>query len=149
SVPGLQFSETLPQLAKHAQHLAVIRGMSTKEGDHGRATYLMRIGTLPQGAIQYPFIGSSLAKELSGDDAELPEVISVAPFRFFSQAAFSPGFLGPRYAPLVIGESNFGQPMQAPNFYEQALRVADMDRAAGVSEAHHDARVALLHDMER
>src|SRR5688572_30532863 len=49
SVPGLQFSETLPQLAKQAHHLAVIRGMSTKEGDHGRATYLMRIGTLPQG----------------------------------------------------------------------------------------------------
>src|SRR5262245_3094049 len=54
SVPGLMFSETFPNLAKCAQELAVIRGMSTKEGDHGRGTYLMRVGTLPQGAIQYP-----------------------------------------------------------------------------------------------
>src|SRR5438093_9555748 len=47
AVPGLQFSECFPQLAKQAKHLAVIRSMSTKEGDHGRATYLMRVGTLP------------------------------------------------------------------------------------------------------
>src|SRR5262245_15337515 len=51
SATGLQISEHLPQLAKQGQHLAVIRSMSTKEGDHGRATYLMRTGTLPVGAI--------------------------------------------------------------------------------------------------
>jgi hypothetical protein len=148
AAPGLMFSEYLPQLAKQAKHLAVIRGMSTKEGDHGRATYLMRIGTLPQGAIQYPFIGASIAKELSPPDAELPDVVSIAPFRFFNQAAFSSGFLGPRYAPLFIGESNFNQPDQAPNFYEQVLRVADIDRPAEVDAAHHDARVGLLEDLE-
>src|SRR6476469_6746511 len=58
AAPGVMFSECLPQLAKQAKDLAVIRGMSTKEGDHGRATYLMRVGTQPQGAIQYPFIGA-------------------------------------------------------------------------------------------
>jgi uncharacterized protein (DUF1501 family) len=149
SVPGLMFNEPFPNLAKHAQHLAVIRSMATKEGDHGRATYLMRTGTLPQGAIQYPFIGSLLAKELSPPNAELPDVVSIAPFRFFNQAAFGPGFLGPKYAPLFIGESNFGQQNQPANFYEQALRVADMDRHADVSREQHDARVGLLQDMEK
>ncbi len=123
--------------------------MSTKEGDHGRATYLMRVGTLPQGAIQYPFIGSSLGKELSPPNAELPDVVSIAPFREFNQAAFSSGFLGPCYAPLIIGESGFGQQNQPANFYEQALRVADLDRQAGVSREEHDARVGLLGDMEK
>jgi hypothetical protein len=148
AAPGVMFSEYLPQLAKHARHLAIIRGMSTKEGDHGRATYLMRIGTTPQGAIQYPFIGSSIAKELSPPDAELPDVVSIAPFRLFNQQAYSSGFLGPRYAPLIIGESTFGQPDQATNFYEQVLRVADIDRPAEVDSAHHDARVGLLNDLE-
>src|SRR6516225_9777272 len=41
-VPGIQFNEPFPLLAKHAKNLAVIRSMQTKEGDHGRATYLMR-----------------------------------------------------------------------------------------------------------
>src|SRR5689334_14021063 len=149
AAPGVMFSEYLPQLSKHAKDLAVIRGMSTKEGDHGRATYLMRIGTMPQGAIQYPFIGSSIAKELSPPDAELPDVVSIAPFRFFNQQAYSSGFLGPRFAPLVIGESSFGQPDQTPNFYDQVLRVADIDRPAEVDSAHQDARVGLLDDLEQ
>src|SRR5437762_1618887 len=33
---GVRISEHLPQLAARAQHLAILRGLSTKEGDHGR-----------------------------------------------------------------------------------------------------------------
>jgi hypothetical protein len=46
-----------------------------------------------------------LAKELEQAEAELPGFVSVAPFRFFSPGAFGPGFLGPRYAPLIVGEN--------------------------------------------
>src|SRR5690242_13380956 len=42
SVPGLKFSEHLPGLAKQADRLAIVRSMTTKEGDHSRGTYLMR-----------------------------------------------------------------------------------------------------------
>ena len=38
-VPGLRFSEHLPKLASMSDRMAVLRGMSTKEGDHGRGTY--------------------------------------------------------------------------------------------------------------
>ena len=65
SVPGLRFSEHLPKLAKHADKLAVIRSLSTKEGDHGRATYLMRTGQRPGGPIRYPSVGCALSKELA------------------------------------------------------------------------------------
>src|SRR5438876_2487650 len=44
SVPGLRISEHLPRLAKQAQRLAVVRTMSTREGDHDRATFLLRTG---------------------------------------------------------------------------------------------------------
>ena len=54
SAAGLRFSEHLPQLAKQAKHLAVLRGLSTSEGDHGRGTYLMRTGRSPEGEIRYP-----------------------------------------------------------------------------------------------
>src|SRR5438270_4459738 len=47
NVPGVKFSEHLPELAKRADKLAIIRSMATKEADHSRATYLMRTGRVP------------------------------------------------------------------------------------------------------
>src|SRR5262245_43801263 len=64
SAAGLKFSEHLPGLAKHGEHIAVVRSLSTKEGDHGRGTYLMRTGHQPRGPVPYPTIGSSLSKHL-------------------------------------------------------------------------------------
>src|SRR5262245_64631139 len=49
AVPGLRISEHLPRLAAQAKNLAVVRSMKTREGDHGRATYHLRTGNLPQG----------------------------------------------------------------------------------------------------
>ena len=40
SVPGIKISEHLPKIAQHGDRMAIIRSMSTKEGDHGRATFL-------------------------------------------------------------------------------------------------------------
>src|SRR5271170_2458607 len=53
AVPGIKISEHLPQIAKHTDEMAVIRSMSTKEADHGRATYQMHTGRPPSGSIQY------------------------------------------------------------------------------------------------
>src|SRR5688500_11087354 len=39
SVSGIQIAENLPQLAKAMQDLAIIRSMTSKEGNHQRATY--------------------------------------------------------------------------------------------------------------
>src|SRR5579885_3545865 len=40
-IAGVKFSEHLPRLAEQAQHLAVIRSMTSKEGNHDRGQYLM------------------------------------------------------------------------------------------------------------
>ncbi|HZY86229.1 MAG TPA: DUF1501 domain-containing protein, partial [Gemmataceae bacterium] len=69
SAPGVKISEHLPKIAKHADRMAVIRSMSTKEADHGRATYYMRTGHVPGGPIQYPALGALVAKELERPDA--------------------------------------------------------------------------------
>src|SRR5689334_10331436 len=105
SVPGIKISEHLPKLANLAEHLAIIRSMSTKEGDHGRATYLMRNGYLPQPPVRYPTLGALIAKELGNPLAELPSFVSISPYRNLNPAAYSPGFLGSQFAPLIVGES--------------------------------------------
>jgi hypothetical protein len=101
SSPDLRISEHLPRLARFGDRMAVVRSMSTKEGEHGRATFLMRTGYQPTGPIQYPTLGSLVARELGAEDAPLPNFVSIAPARFFNAAAYGPGFLGPQYAPLI------------------------------------------------
>src|SRR4051812_25043091 len=64
ATPGLRISENLPGVARWSERLAVVRSMSTKEGDHGRATYLLRTGSLPMGSTDFPTFGSLAAKEL-------------------------------------------------------------------------------------
>src|SRR5262245_47068873 len=41
AVPGIKISEHLPRIAKQMKDMALIRSMSTKEADHGRATFFV------------------------------------------------------------------------------------------------------------
>jgi hypothetical protein len=150
SVPGIRVSEHLPKIAKHMHRMAPVRSMSTKEGDHGRATYLLRTGYLPVGSIQYPGIGSLIAKELGDTQAELPNVVSVAPFRVFNPAAYGAGFLGPQYAPLVVGEGGgAGLSQRERNEFEKVLKVQDAERPWNVTREQADARLGILEKMQQ
>ena len=102
AAPGVRISEHLPQVATVMQHLAPIRSMTTKEGDHTRATYYLRTGYLPQGPVQYPSLGAFLSRELHAQDCDLPGFVSINPFRAFNPAAYGPGFLGPALSPLIV-----------------------------------------------
>ncbi len=144
NVPGIKISQHLPKIAKMADRMAIIRSMSTKEGDHGRATFLMRTGYLPQGPIQYPCLGSLVSKELGSDESDLPNFVSIAPNRFLSPQAFGSGFLGPQYAPLVVG----GNGLPVANAPETGLTVQDLDLPSGVTRGESDARVGLLQSLE-
>jgi hypothetical protein len=117
AAPGVRVSEHLPKVAGWMKHLSVVRSVSTKEGDHGRATLLGRTGAVPQPAVQYPTVAASVAKELGAAPADLPNYVSIAPRRY--DGLFTAGFLGPTYAPLVIAEEAAGDP-------EVALRVPNL-----------------------
>lgn len=145
AVPGVRISEYLPQLAKQMKHVTPVRSMQTKEGDHSRATFLLRTGYLPQGPVRYPTLGSLVSNELGREESELPNFVSIAPFRAFSPAAYGPGFLGPAKAPLIVGESRFGQ---AAGDYEEALKVKNLSHPDHVRLAASDSRLALLKDMD-
>ncbi|MGY8770444.1 MAG: DUF1501 domain-containing protein [Pirellulales bacterium] len=148
-VPGIEFSEHLPMLAKQANNLAIVRGMNTTEGDHSRGTFLMHTGQRPGSPLLYPTIGSLLSKELGSDDADLPNFVSVNPYEAINQAAFSPGFLGPRYAAATVGSRN----NIVPNPEEDAgdndeggfaeLGVDFLSLPDGVSQEQADARLRL------
>jgi uncharacterized protein (DUF1501 family) len=147
-VPGIRISEHFARIARYMDHMAVVRSLTSKEGDHGRATYLLRTGYLPQGPIQYPSIGALVSKELGDDGAELPNFVSVAPFGIANQSAFGPGFLGPRYAPLVVGETAVAAGPQGQGNPDRALQVENLAPPAAVGEAHTAARLDLLKQVQ-
>lgn len=151
--PGLRFSEHLPKLAEHGERIAVVRSLVTKEGDHERGTHLVRTGQSPMGAVAYPSIACSLAKELAaGAASPLPDYVSVAPPQFISPAAFGPGFLGASYAPALVGGQGAAAPGLppgggAPKFAE--MRLDDLELPLGVGEAQATRRMNLWNAMER
>jgi hypothetical protein len=114
------------------------------EGDHTRAAYYLRTGYRPVGSIQFPTLGSVLSKELGDDNASLPNFVSIASETFLSPAAYEPGFLGPRYAPLMVGNTNNGI-----RNYQQALRVEDLTPPAEITLPREDARLQLVRNLER
>src|SRR5438105_3126481 len=47
AVPGIQVAEHMPRMAGVMKDLAVIRSMTSREGNHGRATYLLHTSYPP------------------------------------------------------------------------------------------------------
>ncbi len=145
AVPGMLLGPHLPKLAQQANDLALIRSMSSKEGDHGRATYYLRTGYLPQGPVRHPTLGSLIANEFEDDAAELPGFVSIAPFRAFNAAAFGSGFLGPKCAPLIVGERAVG----GGDAGRPSLRVEDLNDAPGINRGRSDERLVLRQTLGR
>jgi hypothetical protein len=141
SVPGILVGPHLPRLARQANDLALIRSMSSKEGDHGRATYFLRTGYLPQGPVRYPTLGSLVANEFDDGSAELPGFVSISPVRSINAAAFSSGFLGPKCAPLNVGERALAG---GPDAGTPSLRVEDLDIPPGIGRTRADERLELM-----
>src|SRR5262249_60324870 len=56
-VKGLSMTEHLAGLAKRAQHLSVIRTMTSKEGSHARARALLHTGYSPNPTVAFPTLG--------------------------------------------------------------------------------------------
>lgn len=102
SVPGIEISELLPLTAQQMHHLALIRSINHKEGDHGKGDYIMQTGMKQTPGFEYPYLGSVMAKQLTPPDSPLPGYIHVGGGGSKSEAAF----LGPKYAPLSLNDGN-------------------------------------------
>ena len=140
TVPGIKISQHLPGVAQQMKDMAIIRSMTSKEGDHGQATTLLLTGYRQQEAVRYPEIGSLISKELGKPDNELPNFVSVSPFRFGTAGS---GFLGPEYAPLLVtGDSD--NPQARAN-----MSVENLLPAKGGDLASLQSRFDLLDFVQR
>jgi hypothetical protein len=100
SVPGLHIAEHWPRLAPLFKETALIRSMTSLEGNHGRATYLLHTSYAPTGGVTHPGLGAQVAQELGRPDFDLPLFVSI------SGPSVGSSFLGVKYAPFVITNPN-------------------------------------------
>lgn len=115
AVPGLQFGELLPEQAKIADKLAVLRGVHHGTGDHTKGNHWMLTGfegpafnAANFNVQQRPSLGSATAKLVGARRPGLPAYAAVPHLRggtdnFFHYAAY----LGRGYNPFVAdGDPN-------------------------------------------
>lgn len=114
NVPGIEISEFLPKLAKHADKYSIIRSMTHGIQAHETATYLMQTGRKPGGGVTYPAIGAVIAMEKSRDyKGTLPPYIALV----VNKGRFSEnGFLAERYRPLATGGNPNAKRFQVDGF---------------------------------
>ena len=128
SVPGVMISEHMPLLAKQANRLAIIRGMTSKEGNHQRAQYLLRTGYSPNPTVAHPTLAAWTSKKFGEPKTGLPASVSLA------GPSLGAGFFGVQYGPFVV--QNPGQLPQNVGY------------APGVDDSRFEARKGLLDGME-
>ena len=141
TVPGVQFCETVPRLAKTLDKMAVIRSICHKDPNHGGGNHYMMTGAPTPVPVNcgssvsfHPSFGS-MVSHLRGINDGLP---AYATLPRKSRSA-GPHFLGGQHAPFVIdGDPN-----------RKGYRVRDVVLPKSISEGRANTRFKLRESLDR
>lgn len=103
---GVQISEHLPKTAQAADKISIVRSLYHTIPSHGPASVFMTTGNKPTPAVQYPSMGSLMAKLMSSEKG-VPPYVSFGDLRG-GRAGIS-GYLGTAYNPFIIEGSAGGK----------------------------------------
>ncbi|MFO0981931.1 MAG: DUF1501 domain-containing protein, partial [Planctomycetota bacterium] len=122
--------ELLPKIGARFEDLCLIRSMTSKEGSHARARYLVHTGYSPNPTVRHPSLGSILADQIGAKDGELPAFVMIGG----GGSALGAGYLGVDAAPFVVNDPR--KPIQ------------NLGYARGVDARRLDRRSELLGALE-
>ena len=141
SVPGTHFSEAVPQLAKVADKVTIVRSICHKDPNHGGGNHYMMTGAPTPVPVAcgahvtfHPSFGSVVSWR-RGQREGIPPYISMPQ----ASRSAGPNFLGGKYAPFIID----GYP-NSPSF-----KVRDVVLPAGISESRATSRRELRATLDR
>jgi hypothetical protein len=140
-VPGVQFCETIPNLAKTFDKFTAIRSICHKDPNHGGGNHYMMTGAptpVPVGCGAFvtfhPSFGSMVSYD-RGVRSGLPAYMAMPS----NTRSGGPNFLGGQHAPFVIGGD--------PN--ADGFQVRDVVVPAEISEGHARSRRDLRASLDR
>ncbi len=121
AVPGVQFAEHLPKMARLAERMTVVRSVNHHVVDeHAFATNLVHTGRMISGSVTYPSIGSVVAQQRGAADPNVPAYMLMG----FPNVSRGPGFLGARHGYVYLVDTESGPAgLSRPEW-------VNMDRAA-------------------
>jgi hypothetical protein len=137
---GLEFAETLPHIARHADELAVIRSMYTEHRNHEQALWMMHTGLIVAGR---PSIGAWAAYALGTVNQNLPAYVVLPDPRGLPVDGirnWSSGWMPPLYQGTVFRSEG----MPVLNLKPKTARPPDVEEGRlgllGKLNADHKAR---------
>ncbi|WP_240772736.1 DUF1501 domain-containing protein [Phragmitibacter flavus] len=105
AVPGVQFTEHLPGMARLAERMTVVRTVNHHVVDeHAFATNLVHTGRMISGTVIYPSIGSIVAQQRGAVSADVPAYMLMG----FPNVSRGPGFLGARHGYVYLLDTESG-----------------------------------------
>ena len=99
SVNGIQLAAGYEQLADQMEYVSLVRSVTSKEGDHERATYNVKTGFRPDPTLVHPSIGAVVCHQ-QPDNVEIPRHISILPGPWPARG----GYLGDQYDAFKIND---------------------------------------------
>ena len=126
SIPGIQFSEWLPEQAKIAEKLSVIRSVHHGHNSHDPSSHLSQTGYYKSGPKggpnQSPCIGSVIARVRGSNTPSLPAYVAVPDAMRNGRAAY----LGQACNPFEAGGDPNSDKFEVPNL--QLTKNVSIDR---------------------
>jgi hypothetical protein len=141
TIRGAQISEHLPRMAGLLDKVTLVRSLYHTIPSHGPATLFMTTGNKPTPAVDYPSLGSLVARLYPPVEQAVPPYVSFSELR--NGGAGTAGYLGPAYNPFLVeaaGGGKNGRP---------SLRVRDVSLPAGFSLQDLEDRNRLLEKLDR
>ncbi|MEK0450755.1 MAG: hypothetical protein RL088_3023 [Verrucomicrobiota bacterium] len=126
---GFQLTSFLPETAKIADKITVIRSMTAKVGVHESARYLMRTGFEKRGTIVHPVLGAWAQHYLGPSSKTLPSSVCVN-----QNSGHGNGFFPATYSPLPIldpdgGLANSKAPVADDKMTKRQQLLAQLDES--------------------
>lgn len=142
---GYQVSSYLPETAKIADKITVIRSMTAKVGVHEQARYLMRTGFEKRGTIVHPILGAWAQHYLGASHQTLPSSVCIN-----RPSNHGNGFFPATMSPLPIldpeeGLTNAVPQAEAPILEKRLALLKDMDHQ--FTDKVKDSSVAAYNDF--
>ncbi len=95
SLEGVFVSEHLPRISGIMDQCALVRSITSTEGNHGRGSHYMLTGRRPSPLLEYPSIGSVLTPEQLGNGNPIPSYVAIPDAHPYAKQGFLPLTRGP------------------------------------------------------
>jgi uncharacterized protein (DUF1501 family) len=124
-LPGVQLAAGYEQVAEQMNHISLVRSVTSKEGDHERATYNVKTGFRPDPTLVHPSIGAVICHLPRGKGPlDIPRHVSIVPGQWPARG----GYLGDQYDAFKIYDPKDDIPDIAAKVPEKRFkrRVSDL-----------------------